>query len=80
MATASGQLTRASRSLMVIWREPGFADDLAESSLINVCLMSMWNFMLKGLQRSKKSSMVVRVVHFVLRTQQMCHIYSHVLW
>lgn len=36
--------------------------------------------MLKWLQRSKKSSLVVRVVHFVLRPQQMCHIYSHVLW
>lgn len=55
LATVSVGLTGAQRSLMVVWREPGFANVLTEESLMNICFMSLWNFMLKGLQRSKNT-------------------------
>lgn len=48
------EFLQSSWQLLVVWREPGFADVLAEESLMNVCFMLLWNFMLKWLQRSKK--------------------------
>lgn len=41
LATVSGGLTGVPRSLMVVWREPGFTSVLAEELLMNICCISL---------------------------------------